>query len=72
MKTVIVPESLSNEINKAIEEAALRAGMNPAILAEEREEHYAALLSFFNEHGFIPSFDFEPKDGRRLQVVGTA
>lgn len=72
MATVIVPESLQDAINKAIDEAALRAGMNPAILEEERSEHYATLLEYYAEHGVIPPFDFKPKNGMHLQAAGDA
>ena len=50
---VIVPNSLRDAINGAIDKALVDA---PPDAAKDRESFYAALLAYFDEHGTIPSF----------------
>lgn len=52
VKIVIVPDSLRNSINEALD-AAIKE--QPAA-EKDREVLYGHLLDFFDLHGYIPSF----------------
>ena len=57
MKCVIVPDALREAIYSAIDSAiAKHSGA-----ALDRELFYEQLLSFFDEHGYLPDFDLERK-----------
>ncbi len=58
MSFVIVPDSLSNAIYKAIDAAT--ADIPMAIV--DREIFYNQLLDYFNEHGEIPEFSIVKND----------
>ena len=60
MKCVIVPDSLSAEIYKRIDEKLALLPI-PDDLAAERENMYQALLFHFDAHGVIPDFDIVPR-----------
>ncbi len=52
MSFVIVPDSLSNAINEKLDNAFL--GVQDA--AKDRDYLYRELLSFYDEHGYLPDF----------------
>jgi hypothetical protein len=52
MSCVIVPDYLRDEIYRRVDEAiALVPGSEP-----DRDIYYRHVLSYFNDHGFIPDF----------------
>ena len=57
MTLVIVPDSLAAAINAKLD-AALAEIPEAAV---DRDILYHRLLSFFNEHGYVPEFSIERK-----------
>lgn len=53
---VIVPNSLSAEIYRRLDEEIAKA----PDAAKDRETLYGQLLAYFNEHGVIPDFSLVP------------
>ncbi len=59
MKLLIVPDSLRNGINKALNEAYAKC---PEAPVEERELHYQFLINFFDENGYVPEFELKQRE----------
>lgn len=57
MRIVIVPNHISDAINKAIDEKLDGRPISP----EEREDVYNILLAYFDDHGRIPDFHLTAK-----------
>jgi hypothetical protein len=56
---VAVPNSLAEAINKKLDAAYIAAPW----AAADREHHFSFLLGYFHEHGRVPDFSLEKKDG---------
>lgn len=50
---LIVPDALRNEINRRLDAAYAETPEAEV----DREQHYAVLLRYFNDHGVLPSFN---------------
>ena len=55
VRTVIVPNELADEINRALD---LAYAKNPEA-AVDRDAHFSSLLDYYDEHGKLPDFSFE-------------
>jgi hypothetical protein len=56
---VVVPDSLAEAINQKLDAAYVAAPE----AAADREHHFSFLLGYFHEHGVLPDFRLEKKDG---------
>jgi len=52
MKVYIVPNEVSEAINKKLNDAFREI----EISSDERQVHFDTLLEYFNDHGIIPDF----------------
>ncbi len=64
-RMVVVPNALRDAINAKLDTAIAAC---PGA-AGDREELYRQLLSHFDEHGEIPSFDLVPKDNHPQEAT---
>jgi hypothetical protein len=55
MTCVIVPNHISDAINRALDAALAE---HP-LAAPDRDRFYSVLLDYFNEHGVVPEFSLE-------------
>ena len=58
MRYVIVYDELRKALYQRVDAEIERSGAP----VDEREQHYTALLHYYDEHGVIPDFTLEKKD----------
>jgi hypothetical protein len=58
MRTVIVPNYVSDAINAKLDAAFVKVVPQAA---KDRDELYQQLLTHFDEHGVVPNFELQKK-----------
>ena len=59
---VIVPNSLQDEINKKLDIAFESIEVPAEDIEHDREFMYHQLLSYYDEHGFVPDFTLRERN----------